>query len=418
MSEQSRSTGRIRGTGSRRRKPSRRHRAKVVAAWTVAGVVVVGGAGLGYAYLALDGNLSSIDIDAKLGTDRPDDVDDGSQDILVLGSDSRSGDNGKYGEDEGAARSDTAMVMHIDKGHKSASVVSIPRDTLLERPACESDTTGDQVPAEHRAMFNTAYEVGGPACAVKTVESMSGIRMDHYLEVDFTGFKKLIDELGGVEITTKTAIDDSKSHLDLEPGTHTLNGEQSLGLVRTRKSVGDGSDLGRIQLQQAFIKALMEQTKSVGVFSSPTKLYGLADAATKAVTTDSGLGSVKKLTGFANGLKGLSAKNVHMVTLPVEYDPADPNRVLPQEKAYYRSGPPSRTTGRSPPPPPRSRPATRATPRRSSNNPTRHAPCAGTGEYLRSAPGFGRYGRSWQTGTSAPVHGRAIRADDPAPSRN
>ncbi|NEE40183.1 LytR family transcriptional regulator, partial [Streptomyces sp. SID7982] len=181
MSEQSRGTGRIRGTGSRRRKPARRHRAKVIAAWTVAGVVVVGGAGLGYAYMALDGNLSSIDIDAKLGTDRPDDVDDGSQDILVLGSDSRSGDNGEYGQDEGAARSDTAMVVHVDKGHKSASVVSIPRDTLIERPACESDTTGEQVPAEHRAMFNTAYEVGGPACAVKTVESMSGIRMDHYL---------------------------------------------------------------------------------------------------------------------------------------------------------------------------------------------------------------------------------------------
>ncbi len=266
--------------------------------------MVVGGAGLACAYVALDGNLSSVDIDAKLGADRPDDVDDGSQDILVLGSDSRSGDNGKYGRDEGAARSDTAMVLHVDKGHKSASVVSIPRDTLIERPACESDTTGDEVPAEHRAMFNTAYEVGGPACAVKTVESMSGIRMDHYLEVDFTGFKKLIDELGGVEVTTKTAIDDSKSHLDLEPGTHTLNGEESLGLVRTRKSVGDGSDLGRIQLQQAFIKALIDQTRSVGVFSSPKKLYGLADAATKAVTTDSGLGSVKKLTGFANGLRG------------------------------------------------------------------------------------------------------------------
>ncbi|MFD7422746.1 LCP family protein [Streptomyces californicus] len=332
MSEQNKGAGRIRGTGSRRRKPSRRHRAKAVAAWSVAGVVVVGGAGLACAYVALDGNLSSVDIDAKLGADRPDDVDDGSQDILVLGSDSRSGDNGKYGRDEGAARSDTAMVLHVDKGHKSASVVSIPRDTLIERPACESDTTGDEVPAEHRAMFNTAYEVGGPACAVKTVESMSGIRMDHYLEVDFTGFKKLIDELGGVEVTTKTAIDDSKSHLDLEPGTHTLNGEESLGLVRTRKSVGDGSDLGRIQLQQAFIKALIDQTRSVGVFSSPKKLYGLADAATKAVTTDSGLGSVKKLTGFANGLKGLGADDVHMVTLPVEYDPADPNRVLPQEK--------------------------------------------------------------------------------------
>ncbi len=323
----------MRGTGTRRRKPSRRHRANVVAAWSAAGAVVLGGAGLGYAYVALDGNLSSVDIDAALGADRPDDVDDGSQDILVLGSDSRSGDNGKYGRDEGAARADTAMVVHVAEGHRSASVVSIPRDTLMERPACASDTTGAPVPAEHRAMFNTAYEVGGPACAVKTVESMSGIRMDHYLEVDFTGFKKLVDRLGGVEITTRTAIDDAKSHLHLEPGTHTLDGEQSLGLVRTRKGVGDGSDLGRIQLQQAFVKALMARTKSVGVFSSPKKLYGLADAATKAVTTDSGLGSVKKLTGFANGLKGLNAKNVHMVTLPVEYDPADPNRVLPQEKA-------------------------------------------------------------------------------------
>lgn len=178
-------------------------------------------------------------------------------------------------------------------------------------------------------MFNTAYEVGGPACAVKTVESMSGIRMDHYLEVDFTGFKKLIDELGGVKITTTEAIHDTKSHLNLEPGTHTLDGEQSLGLVRTRKSVGDGSDLGRIQLQQAFIKALMEQARSVGVYANPKTLFDLADTATKAITTDSDLDSVKRLAGFANGLKGLGSKNVHMVTLPVQYDPADPNRVVP-----------------------------------------------------------------------------------------
>ncbi|WP_326679679.1 LCP family protein [Streptomyces sp. NBC_01237] len=333
MSEQSRGTGRIRGSGSRRRRPSGRHRAKVVAAWVVAGVVVAGGSGLGYAYFTLNGNLKGVDINAALGADRPDDVDDGSEDILVLGSDSRSGDNSEYGADEGAARSDTAMIVHVNEGHKAASVVSIPRDTLVDRPACTSDASGDPVSAETHAMFNTAYEVGGPACAVKTVEAMSGIRMDHYVEVDFTGFKKLIDELGGVEITTNEAINDSKSHLDLEPGTHTLNGEQSLGLVRTRKSVGDGSDLGRIQLQQAFIKALMEQAKNVGVFSSPKKLYDLADTATKAITTDSDLASVPELTSFANGLKGLGAKNVHMVTLPVEYDPADPNRVIPLEES-------------------------------------------------------------------------------------
>ncbi|MDF6044889.1 LCP family protein [Streptomyces sp. JH14] len=327
------SSGRIRGTGKRRKQQSRRRRAAVVAAWTLAGAVVVGGTGLGYAYAKLNGNLKAVDINAALGKNRPADVDNGSQDILVLGSDSRSGANAEYGADEGTARSDTAMVVHLNKGHRTASVVSIPRDTLVTRPDCTSDTSGEAVAGEQRAMFNTAYEVGGPACAVKTVESMSGIRMDHYVEVDFTGFKQLIDELGGVGITTTEAIDDSHSHLHLQPGTHTLDGEQSLGLVRTRKSVGDGSDLGRIQLQQAFIKALMEQARSVGVFSNPKTLFDLADTATKALTTDSDLGSVKKLTGFANGLKGLGARNVSMVTLPVQYDPADPNRVVPLEES-------------------------------------------------------------------------------------
>ncbi|RPK57923.1 putative transcriptional regulator YwtF [Streptomyces sp. ADI96-02] len=326
---------RARAVGRRRKRGERRPRrtALIVSAWVLAAAAVLGGAGFGYLYFQLNGNLSSVDIDAKLGGDRPDDADDGSQDVLVLGSDSRSGANGAYGADEGAARADTAMVVHVDKGRTSASVVSIPRDTLVERPACTSDTTGDPVAAERRAMFNTAYEVGGPACAVKTVESMSGIRMDHYVEVDFDGFTRLIDELGGVEITTASAIHDANSRLDLEPGTHTLDGKQSLGLVRTRESVGDGSDLGRIQLQQAFVKALMRQTKDVGLFSSPKKLYGLADSATRAVTTDAGLASVSRLTAFANGLKGLDAADVRMVTLPVEYDPADPNRVLPQEKA-------------------------------------------------------------------------------------
>ncbi|MFF0472819.1 LCP family protein [Streptomyces sp. NPDC004284] len=330
MTEQSKS-GRARGAGSgrRRKPPARRRKTPILISGAVA-VLLLGGAGLGYVYVKLDGNLKGVDINAQLGKERPENVDNGSLDLLVLGSDSRAGDNGAYGKDEGGARSDTAMVVHVYEGHKKASVVSIPRDTLIDRPSC-TDAKGTAVPGERRAMFNTAYEVGGPACAVKTVESMSGIRMDHYIEVDFTGFKKLIDELGGVEITTTQAIKDPKSHLDLAPGTHTLDGEQSLGLVRTRKSVGDGSDLGRIQLQQAFMKAFMNQVKDVGVFSNPAKLYGLADAATKAITPDSELDSVQELTGFAKGLAGIGAQNVHMVTLPVEYDPRDPNRVVPLE---------------------------------------------------------------------------------------
>ncbi|MER5709491.1 MULTISPECIES: LCP family protein [unclassified Streptomyces] len=331
MTEQN-NTGRIGGAGSgRRRKPPAKGRRRLAILLSgAAAVLVLGGAGLGYVYVKLDGNIQGVDINAQLGTERPDDVDNGSLDILVLGSDSRSGDNAEYGKDEGGARSDTAMVVHVYEGHKKASVVSIPRDTLIDRPRC-ADGKGTSVPGEQRAMFNTAYEVGGPACAVKTVEAMSGIRMDHYIEVDFTGFKKLIDELGGVEITTTQPIQDSKSHLDLAPGTHTLDGEQSLGLVRTRKSVGDGSDLGRIQLQQAFMKAFIDQVKDVGVFTNPAKLLDLADAATKAITPDSELDSVQELMGFAKGLSGIAPQNVHMVTLPVEYDPVDPNRVIPLE---------------------------------------------------------------------------------------
>ncbi|MBT2491345.1 LCP family protein [Streptomyces sp. ISL-96] len=337
MSEQQQTrSSRIRGTGRRRKEPSARTKAATVTAWAAAGAVLLGGTGLGYVYFKLNGNLKAVDINTQLGGDRPDDVDNGSLDILVLGSDSRSGDNAKYGEDEGGARSDTAMVMHVYEGHKKASLVSIPRDTLITRPTCTSDTGGGTVPGGEQRMFNTAYQVGGPACAVKTVEKMSGIRMDHYVEVDFTGFKKLVDDLGGVEITTTRSINDDKSHLDLKPGTHTLDGEKSLALVRTRKSVGDGSDLGRIQLQQAFMKALINQVKDVGVFTSPKKLYDLADSATKTVTTDSDLASVNDLVAFAGGLKGIGPGDMKMVTLPVRYDPADPNRVLPLQRQSKR----------------------------------------------------------------------------------
>ncbi|MFH9088115.1 LCP family protein [Streptomyces sp. NPDC017673] len=322
-------TSRRRGKGRRRKAPSAGRKALRATAWTAAGVVVLGGTGAAYVYFKLNGNLHSVDINQALGTDRPSKVDNGSENILVLGSDTRSGKNKKLGggTDDGSARSDTAMIIHVYEGHKKASVVSIPRDTLVDRPRC-TDTKGTTHPAASGVMFNEAYSTGGAACAVKTVESITGIRMDHYLEVDFEGFQKLIDDLGGVRVTTTKDIDDQQSHLRLKAGTHTLNGEQALGLVRTRHGVGDGSDLGRIQLQQAFIKALIDQVKHVGVLTNPKKLYDLADTATKAVTTDSDLGSVNSLIDFADGLKGISSSHMKMVTMPVQYDPANPNRVL------------------------------------------------------------------------------------------
>ncbi|MFF8927469.1 LCP family protein [Streptomyces longwoodensis] len=318
--------------GRGRRKPRARRRGLMIAAWTAAGVVVLGGAGLGYVYFKLNGNLKSVDIDQALGTDRPTKADNGSENILVLGSDTRSGSNKKLGggTDDGSARSDTAMIVHVYRGHRTASVVSIPRDTLIDRPAC-TDPKGVTHDAARDVMFNSAYSTGGAACAVKTVESMSGVRMDHYLEVDFAGFQKLIDQLGGVRITTTKDIDDPESHLRLKAGAHALDGEQALGLVRTRHGVGDGSDLGRIQLQQAFVKALLDQVEHVGLLGNPKRLLDLADTATKAVTTDTGLGSVNSLMSFADGLKGIGASDMTMVTLPVRYDPADPNRVLVEQ---------------------------------------------------------------------------------------
>ncbi|GGY88292.1 LCP family protein [Streptomyces poonensis] len=323
---------RDRAEDRRRGSRSVRRKALLVAVWAAVGIAVLGGSGVGYLYFKLNGNLRSIDINSLLGGDRPQDVDNGSEDILVLGSDSRSGGNKKLGggTDNGTARSDTAMIVHMYEGRGRAAVVSIPRDTLVDRPECTGADGRTHPPADD-AMFNSAFATGGAACAVKTVESMTGIRMDHYMEVDFAGFEKLVDELGGVRITTTEDIDDADSHLDLAAGEHTLDGAQALGLVRTRHGVGDGSDLGRIQLQQAFVRALVDQVADLGVLTSPKKLYDLADTATRAVTTDSELGSVRNLATFADGLKGIGPADLSMVTMPVHADPADPNRVLVAE---------------------------------------------------------------------------------------
>ncbi|MFD6435661.1 LCP family protein [Streptomyces venezuelae] len=320
---------RVRGSRRKPRKKTLRY-----VAWGALGLVLAGGGGVAYAWQHLDGNIQGTDVDAALGHDRPAQQRDGSMNILLLGSDSRAGTHGRYGTGVSGARADTAMVLHVDKTHQKASVVSIPRDTMVKRPQCTTSHGGGA--DAQQAMFNSSYQVGGPACTVKTVEQMSGLRMDHYLEVDFKGFQKLIDELGGVDITTHKAIKDPNSGLALTPGKHTLKGEDALALVRTRHGVGDGSDLGRIQLQQAFIKALIHRANTVDPLSSPAKSYGLADTATKTVSADSDLASADKLLGLAKELKGISPDDTNMVTMPVTYDAQDAGRVLPLDKASHR----------------------------------------------------------------------------------
>ncbi|WP_377271723.1 LCP family protein [Peterkaempfera sp. SMS 1(5)a] len=298
----------------------------------VVGVLVLGTAGAGYAaYHHLNSNLDhSVDLDRQLGPDRPKKLPSaaGAKDILVLGSDSRAGDNQDLGGGAvSGARSDTAMVVHIPAGNKQATVVSIPRDTLVSRPSCTT-RDGRTLPAANRVMFNSVYSLAGPACVVKTVEKMSGVRLDHYVEIDFVGFKDLVDALGGVTVHTSVQIDDKHSGLHLAPGTHRLDGTQALAFVRTRHGIGDGSDLGRIGLQQQFMTALLGEVKKQNVLGSPVKLYKMADSATKLLTTDSELGSLGALTSFGRSVQGVDPDHMETVMLPVSYDKADPNRVV------------------------------------------------------------------------------------------
>lgn len=312
---------------------SRRRRVLTVLAWTTAAVVLLCGAGLGYLLVKFNGNLRSIDISTALGTDRPTESSTGAMNILLLGSDSRSGSNGRLagGATDGTARSDTAMVVHVNEAHDKADIVSIPRDTLVSRPSCTSVKGTATLPAAEGVMFNSAYEVGGAVCAVKTVEAMTGLRMDHYVEVDFAGFAKLIDALGGVTVTTTVDIDDADSELHLLAGTHHLSGTTALAFVRTRHGVGDGSDLGRIELQQQMMKSILTQVEAIGLFGNPAKLLELGDAATKAITTDSELGSVTSLVSFANSLKSIGPDDVTSVTMPTQAAPSDPNRLVALE---------------------------------------------------------------------------------------
>nr|WP_202527321.1 LCP family protein [Streptomyces sp. SID486] len=323
-----------------------------IAGLTLAATLVLGAAAAGWAYRHLNGNIESVDINGALGDDRParavvtpaatgpadaSPLPTGSLNLLVLGSDSREGaaDRELGGGDGSGARSDTAMVVHIDAGRTKATVVSIPRDTLVTRPSCPLASGGTTAVA-HGAMFNSAYAVGGPVCAVKTVESLTGVRMDHYLEVDFSGFARLVDALGGLDVTTGQDIDDDKSHLHLKAGTHHLDGRQALALARTRHGIGDGSDLGRIGLQQALVKDLVEQLSGAGLLTDPARLYEVADAVTSGLTTDTGLDSLGELTSLGRSLRGLTADRVRTVTMPVVTAPSDPDRVIPEEPAAGR----------------------------------------------------------------------------------
>ncbi|MFF9817934.1 LCP family protein [Streptomyces sp. NPDC014006] len=316
--------------GRRRQQGGKRRWGRIVLLSLVVVLLAAGGTGY-WLYRDLDGNIKGVDIDKAIGDDRPAKLPTSGQNILILGSDSRAGANASLGTGNVAgARSDTALVMHIPQGRTRAVAVSIPRDTLVTRPAC-TKTDGTEVASAKRVMFNSIYSLAGPACVVKTVESLSGVRMDHYVEIDFAGFKGLVDAIGGVTVTVDQDIHDSSSGLNLTAGTHRLDGTQSLQFVRTRHGIGDGSDLGRIGLQQQFMLALLSEIKKQDLLGSPTKTYKIANELTAALTTDSDLASLTKLAEFGRSMNGVDPADMETIMLPVAYDKVDPNRVVAAE---------------------------------------------------------------------------------------
>ena len=284
----------------------------------------------GYAvYRHLDGNLHVTAVSGL--ADRPD---YGVQNILVLGSQTRDGQGRGFGYDPGTNLSDNLILVHLNATHTRAIVVSIPRDTLVYEPACKARVGGGIVPAIPDAMIDWAMSYGGPSCAVATVKLLTHIKIDHFVEFDFNSFRALVDTLGGVKVCVPPGgYDDPWSRLKIAGGEHLITGNQALAFVRTRHGVGNGGDLGRIQLQQEFISSLVQKLESQGTLADPVKLYEIADTATKALTVDPGLASIPKLLHLAETLKNLHTRDVTFITMPTIVDPADTNRLLTAEPA-------------------------------------------------------------------------------------
>ncbi|MFE2645896.1 LCP family protein [Streptomyces nigra] len=287
-----------------------------------AGVLLLAAAGTGWlVYAKLDGNITPDEAAAaelaRYEKERPSAAVRGAQNILVIGSDSRAGDgNRRYGRDSGTERSDTTILLHLSADHRSATAVSIPRDLMVDVPGCRRTEGGRSRPMF--AMFNYAFQVGGSACTIRTVERMTNIRVDHHMVVDFHGFKEMVDAVDGVEICLTKPIRDKAAKLRLPAGKVTLDGEQALGYVRARKSLGDGSDTDRMERQQRFLAALVHKVRGNDVLLNPVRLYPVLDAATSSLTTDPALASLRGLYDLVRSVRDIPTERVQFLTVPRE----------------------------------------------------------------------------------------------------
>ena len=306
-----------------------KHRILKTVALALAVVLVAVLTGSFFVYRHLNNNITGIDITDALGTDRPAAVKKETPqqplNILLLGSDTREGQTGHIGGDT-PGLSDTTILLHISGDRKLAYGVSLPRDAMVERPACERKD-GNGTDPGGLSMFNAAYAVGGPACTIKTVEKLTNVRINHFVVIDFNGFRKMVDALGGVEVCVPKEVNDTTGHITLPAGTYNVKGQRALDYVRVRHVISDNGDIGRMKRQQTFLASMANKAVSAGTLVNPVRLVRFLDAATKSLTTDTGLSSLNKLGGLAKSLKGVGLDQIQFITVPFESYEPDPNRL-------------------------------------------------------------------------------------------
>jgi LCP family protein required for cell wall assembly len=266
------------------------------------------------------GGVHTEDVTSQLGSDRPTKVGESStptdyqaMNILVMGTDTRTGQGSGYGNAadtaSGTGHSDTTILFHISADRQSALAVSIPRDSVVTRPSCKGSGTVT-------GRINTAFAEGGAGCAIKAVEHLTGVFVDHYVVVDFTGFKAVVTALGGVQVCLTEAVDDSKSHLKLSAGPHLLDGDQALAFARVRHGIGDGSDISRIGRQQDFLGSMIRAITDKGLLTQPLKLNSVLSAVADSLTTDPQLGDISYDFDLAKSLATLPPSGISFVTVP------------------------------------------------------------------------------------------------------
>jgi LCP family protein required for cell wall assembly len=289
--------------------------------------ILIAVTGAGYLYLKhLEGNVTTTDVGsaAKNGFSK-----DEAFNILIIGTDKRTGKgNTGYGDAGSVGHADTNILLHVSKDRTNATALSIPRDLIVNVPDCptkQPDGSTKVIPGTENVRFNTSLGQDGrdPGCTMRTVKEVTGIAPDHFMMADFNAVKTLTTAVGGVDVCVGKPINDKESHLKLPKGVSKIEGEQALAFVRTRHSFGNAGDLDRIKVQQQFLGALARKMTSSDTLTNPSKLLELADAATKALTVDTGIGSVSTLKDVALELKKVPPKNISFTTVPVDDNPAE-----------------------------------------------------------------------------------------------